>query len=344
MPSNCSPNINISYNGTNPKNFPQNVDGVILPTYSQHINEQYCTKDGQTQTFDLFLPNNNGDLCPLVIYIHGGGFVGQNKERMYSLPKIMKGVTYLLGKGIAVATINYRVLNADNGTTGLEKPLFDCVSAVQHFRNYASVYKLKQSKIGLAGHSAGAGASLWIGSSPNMKFTSGQNPVLKKSTRVKAVALFETQATYDIRKWPHFVFDDNISLKELFKILTIDALYAYYNVPLNLDVDLDFATIKNEVVSYLLNTQNYNNTGPINLNMLGLISSNDPPIWLSNDNINDGVDASTDRNIVLHHPSHAFAILNTSNSISPLSAIGDIPGYGINTNINWYEFMASQLS
>lgn len=350
MPS-CTPNISINFNNANPLGLPASFSGVTLSLLSHHFNQIYCTKDGFTQKFDIILPENNGNPCPLVIYIHGGGFTGGNKSKAYDSLNKKNAITYLLGNKIAFASINYRKVTPGNETTGIVKPLFDCVSALQHFRRWASVYNINKTRIGLTGSSAGAGAALLIAFSPDMKLTTGSNQVLKQSTRVKAVAAIDTQATYDIRKWHADIFSNQINMGEVFNIITTLKLQAFNLVNPSLNPIIDQNQIQNQIANYINATVNYKGNTGINLDMLSLMTKNDPTVWVETKNLDVLVDDSTLINVLNHHPRHAQALLDSANSLSGTGTLDIISKTVITDNRpakgysgkQWYHWMADQL-
>jgi acetyl esterase/lipase len=67
---------------------------------------------------------------PLVLFIHGGGFVGGSKDQVN--PAVLKD---LLDAGISVAALNYRLLNH----APLPAAHQDCARALQFLRSKAKV-------------------------------------------------------------------------------------------------------------------------------------------------------------------------------------------------------------
>ena len=63
----------------------------------------------KNNSFDIFLPNVQ-DKTPLVIFVHGGGFVGGDKEKAYK-GEHPEQIRTFLKNNIAFATINYRFIN-----------------------------------------------------------------------------------------------------------------------------------------------------------------------------------------------------------------------------------------
>ena len=106
------------------------------------------------------MPNSTNPTA-LVIFIHGGGFDGGDKAFAYN-SDYPEQIVELLANNIAVATINYRLLGA-NETVGVLKSLNDSKRAVQYIRHIHESLNIDKNRIGLFGVSAGGSTSLWIG-------------------------------------------------------------------------------------------------------------------------------------------------------------------------------------
>ncbi|HLO55503.1 MAG TPA: alpha/beta hydrolase [Saprospiraceae bacterium] len=346
---NCIPNININYTIANSLGLPNPIGGVSLPLLSHHVNQSYCTKYGGTQLFDIILPENNGVPCPLVIYIHGGGFLGNSKNSAYSSSNKKTAIAYLLSRGIAFASINYYKLNTTNETDGIIKSLSDCVTATQHFRNYNNQYRIDPNKIGLVGSSAGAGASLWIGFHPDMKDLNSNDLIMQQTTRVNAIAALNTQATYDLRKWHSAVFNSGLQEINVYNILGSSKLKSYCLVPSNITQVVDRRAA---ITSYLGSSVDYKGNTGINIDMLNLMTKNDPPFWVENDRPYWTVNGGMFLNEMNHHPLHSEALIDKAlsyNGQGTLDVIAKIKN-GTDNRVSkgyagkkWYQWMADQL-
>ena len=72
---------------------------------------------------------------PLLIYIHGGGWVGGDKS------KSGPGIKAFLDKGISVAAVNYRL----SGEAPLPAPVHDAARAVQFLRSKAAEWNIDKT-------------------------------------------------------------------------------------------------------------------------------------------------------------------------------------------------------
>lgn len=127
---------------------------------------------------------------PLIVYIHGGGFVGGNKQSINGV--ILRGA---LDSGISVAAIHYRFVNGDDVI--FPAPQLDGARAVQFLRTKAQEWNLDPKRVACFGGSAGAGISMWIGFHDDLADPKSADPMLRQSTRITAIGTFGGQATYD---------------------------------------------------------------------------------------------------------------------------------------------------
>lgn len=127
-------------------------------TYRSTIDQQ-----GSPVTLQLDVYQPTGDPLtrrPLVIFIHGGGFSGGSRTS----PEIVDEATTLAREGYVTASISYRLTpgGCSAGTptaecvTAIVNAKDDALAAVGFFRSNAATYGVDQSRIAVAGTSAGA--------------------------------------------------------------------------------------------------------------------------------------------------------------------------------------------
>lgn len=124
---------------------------------------------------------------PLLVYIHGGGWVGGDKKQDTARYKPF------LDKGISCAAINYRL----TGEVPLPAPVHDAARAIQFLRTKAAEWKIDTQHIALTGGSAGACTSMWLLLHDDLADPKATDPVLKESTRVCAAAVSAGQTSID---------------------------------------------------------------------------------------------------------------------------------------------------
>lgn len=140
---------------------------------------------------DLYLVESEQP-TPLVIYIHGGGFVGGDKRG------VSAGLIQSMHKvGISVAAIHYRFIREHQ----FPIPFTDSARAVQFLRQNAKMYNLDINRFAATGGSAGAGISLWLATRDDMADPESDDPVSRQSTRISCASVGGAQVSYDPRFW-----------------------------------------------------------------------------------------------------------------------------------------------
>ena len=124
---------------------------------------------------------------PLLVYIHGGGWIGGDKKRN------ARDVQPFLDKGISYAAINYRL----SGQASLPVPVHDAARAIQFIRSKAAAWNIRKDRIALTGGSAGACTSMWILTHDDLADADSADPVSRESTRVSAAAVAGGQTSID---------------------------------------------------------------------------------------------------------------------------------------------------
>jgi hypothetical protein len=137
---------------------------------------------------DVWLAKSGG-LAPLLVSIHGGGFQSGNKSVDAML------LEQCLDAGISVAAITYRLSNEAKAPA----QFLDAARAVQYIRHRAQEWNVDTRRIAATGSSAGAGISLWLGFHDDLADPASQDPVLRESTRLACMSVFNGQTSYDPR-------------------------------------------------------------------------------------------------------------------------------------------------
>lgn len=124
---------------------------------------------------------------PLLVYIHGGGWLGGDKKQDTS------HYQPFLDKGISCAAINYRL----TGQHPLPAPVLDAAHAIQFIRSKAVDWNINPDRIALTGGSAGACTSMWLLLHDDLADPKATDPILCQSTRVCAAAVNAGQTSID---------------------------------------------------------------------------------------------------------------------------------------------------
>ncbi|MGL6225574.1 MAG: alpha/beta hydrolase fold domain-containing protein [Thermoguttaceae bacterium] len=142
--------------------IPVGACGAETGRYHAFRNIPYVEKGGERQQLDIFVPRLNkrsevqetqddlqpsktGSACPLIVYIHGGGWAGGSKEA------IGDRISWLIREGYAVAAINYRLTQTNIFPAQIE----DCKAAIRWLRAHAGEYGFDTKQVGVFGDSAG---------------------------------------------------------------------------------------------------------------------------------------------------------------------------------------------
>jgi len=192
------------------------------------------------QRFDIWW-FDSGEPTPLIIYYHGGGFVSGDKAVATRNPINIDRLA-LLENRVAFASVNYRY-RTETGC-GACGTLCDCKQALQFIRLHHDRWNIDGERIGVYGSSGGGGAALWLAFHRNMADPFNVDPMLQQSTEVKVVAARNTQATYDLLRWPDFITQADISNTVIVKFLLdaygfnkIDDLYSCEGIRVRQDLD-----------------------------------------------------------------------------------------------------------
>ncbi|MEP7363382.1 MAG: alpha/beta hydrolase, partial [Acidobacteriota bacterium] len=127
---------------------------------------------------------------PVVVFIHGGGFVAGGKENLNAAMR-----DRLLDAGISVAAINYRYATQ----APFPAPMMDGVRAIQFLRTKAPEWNIDKKRIAAMGGSAGACMALWIGYHDDFANPASSDPIERESSRLTAMAVNGAQTTLDLR-------------------------------------------------------------------------------------------------------------------------------------------------
>lgn len=258
------------------------------------IEEQYG--EHLRNTFDLWKAESDSP-TPLVIYIHGGGFIGGDKSKYFESPDLVR----FLDAGVSVATINYRFMNEH--PFGIKACFNDAKRCVQHIRHHATRYNIDKNRLACSGGSAGAGMALWLAFSDDMADPVNSDPVLRESTRLTCAGAFATQSTYDIFQW-----ETIIGIPMGSSPMQRQAIALAFGLKEWEGIDLFGQTgIRKE------------------LDLLDMIDPHDSPIFVYNKHKN-GIPVNEDE--LHHHPLHAKALKEKADEAG-LEAVVYAPEIGI---------------
>ena len=115
--------------------------------YPAHwLDVPYATQDPR-QVVDIWLPEEGEGPFPLLVFVHGGGWVSGDK-RENTMPIVFKAMS----QGYALACVEDRLAPDSLWPSAL----YDVHCAIRFLRAHAQDYRLKTDKIAIMGNSAGA--------------------------------------------------------------------------------------------------------------------------------------------------------------------------------------------
>ncbi len=148
------------------------------PGFTVYRDLEYARAGNISLRLDLLAPNPAGTY-PLVVYIHGGGWIGGDKSE--------NPAAYLVERGYVVASINYRFITQAPHPAQIS----DCKAAIRWLRANAAQYKINPDRIAVWGSSAGGHLAAALGTTggvAQLEDLSVGNP--NYSSRARAVVDF----------------------------------------------------------------------------------------------------------------------------------------------------------
>src|SRR6185503_20213686 len=158
-------------------------------------------QDSERQKFDFWQAKSDKP-TPLVLLIHGGGWMGGDKTG-YGTGAIQP----FLDAGISVAAVNYRFIPQameQKVEPPVKAPLYDAARALQTIRSKAKEWNLDPKRVGATGGSAGACTSLWLSFHDDLADPKSSDPIARESTRLTCAAVVGPQTSLDpkeLREW-----------------------------------------------------------------------------------------------------------------------------------------------
>jgi acetyl esterase/lipase len=263
--------------------------------------------DHPRNVFDLWRPRGDGPF-PLVLYIHGGGFRQGDKKSLAAGP-----LKEYLDAGWAVAAINYRFTDAAPAPA----QYLDCARALQTLRHRAKEWNLDPRLVASTGGSAGAGTSLWLAFHDDLADPRSADPVARESTRLTAVAVTNGQSSYDPRFAEKIGFPrPNFERHDFF---------------------LSFYGITKDEIDSPKALERYEQAAPITY-----LTKDDPPALLTYSFANEEVTATSDLNLVVHHPKFGIALKERMDALG-IECIVQYKGQPDANKVSAVEFFRRQF-
>ena len=160
---------------------------IFTPSFAQKIEPTHkhvaygAHKDMKLNFWKI---DSNGP-TPLLVHIHGGGWLGGKKHETVGAGQLKQGYSY--------ASIDYRLA----GTELLPAAVHDAARAIQFLRTKAKEWNFDPKRIAVTGGSAGAASSMWLAYHEDMADPKSKDPVLRQSSRVCGAVAMGGQTTLD---------------------------------------------------------------------------------------------------------------------------------------------------
>ena len=165
----------------------------------------------ERQQLDILFPDS-GNPKGVVLFFHGGGFIGGDKDQAFD-ELLLETMQALLDENIAIVSANYTLLTTA-GNEGVISVLEDGTLVIDFIQDRLVKLNIPANKIVLAGTSAGAGIAQWNGFKNNI------------NTQVQGVLAIAAQSTYDLYEWenvfPGFSLDDLRQISPFLETLFIE--------------------------------------------------------------------------------------------------------------------------
>jgi len=138
-------------------------------------NVEYTVADGKPLLLDLYVPENSQEPRPLVVWVHGGGWMAGDKS---ACPAI-----FLVPKGYVVASLDYRLAQEAKFPAQIQ----DCKTAIRFLKANAAKYGVDPQRVGVWGASAGGHLAALLGVSAGDERIEGPKIEGAASSEVQAV-------------------------------------------------------------------------------------------------------------------------------------------------------------
>lgn len=229
----------------------------------------------ERNVLDLWMAKSDAP-TPLVLYIHGGGFLRGDKDTLKS-----ERLEAYLNAGISVAAVNYRFTLANKAPA--PAAYLDGARAVQFLRHNAEKWNLDPGLVASTGGSAGAGISMYMAFHEDLADPDAEDPVSRQSTRLTCIAVTNGQCSYS----PLFAEQIGIPRPNFEQ-------HQFF---------LPFYGIEEDEIDTPRAYELYEEAAPITY-----LSQDAPPAWLGYGHPDADVDEDTPLGLIVHHPKFGIAL------------------------------------
>jgi len=211
-PVNLSKAITVNFQALKSVAYPTNYNGLVDVVY-KNVNSSNCR-------MDIYYPTDAVNPVPVVINMHGGGWVSGAKEDQ-------GGFNMYFNQGWAVANVEYRMRNEILAPAAVE----DVRGAMQYLLNHANELHIDRNKIIFQGGSAGGHLALTGGYLQNNRIY--DNDCQQYAGTIKVMAVIDKYGAADLMtfapvypgmvSWLGSRYSDDVFVKSLSPYEMIDA-------------------------------------------------------------------------------------------------------------------------
>lgn len=163
---------------------PNNIKSLFPTGTVFHQNIPYAGDTLKKHLLDIYLPPNAKSKVPLVIWVHGGGWM--HNDKYADMSYMGNTIKSIIESGYALASIDYR-----HSTQAIfPAQILDCNQAVEFLYKNAAQYNIDKDRFILFGFSAGGHLASLQGLSLNNNVTEFYPGKQKPSFKIKAVIDF----------------------------------------------------------------------------------------------------------------------------------------------------------
>ena len=137
---------------------------------------EYARVGDKPLQLDLYLPEKSTGRLPVIVWIHGGGWMAGSRKNPPGMD--------LVRRGYALASVEYRL----SQEAAFPAQIYDCKAAIRWLRAHAEQYGLDAEHFGAWGHSAGGHLVALLGTAGAVKDLEGDEGSPGFSSRLQAVS------------------------------------------------------------------------------------------------------------------------------------------------------------
>ena len=167
---------------------------LTAPASGVHITSDvvYGHKSGLALTFDVFAPEEDSNGAGILFMVSGGWY-----SRWSPPEETQRLFRPLTDQGFTV----FAVRHGSSPKFSIPEAVADVRRSVRYIRLHASDFNVDPTRLGAYGMSAGGHLSLMLGTTADQGDSSADDPVLRASNRVRAVAAWVAPTDLRIMVW-----------------------------------------------------------------------------------------------------------------------------------------------